>query len=74
MNFCRDCRRLSDTAKGQHWTRWACTAAINEEANCVSGEVEPYHLCRFVNKTGNCLMFEAGPNILHPKEMQHASE
>jgi hypothetical protein len=66
--ICARCRWLSDTAKGMPWTRWYCMQAVNDEVNYVSGEVEAYHLCRFVNKNGACSMFEAGPNCLKPKE------
>lgn len=74
MNLCCKCRHLSDRAKGQHWTRWECTQAINDEVNYVSGEVEPYHLARFVNKHGDCSMYEEGPNCLNPKGVIHAIE
>ena len=72
--ICAKCRFLSDTAKGLHWTRWHCMQAPNDEVNYVSGEVEAYHLCRFINKNGQCSMFEVGANALNPKEMQHASK
>lgn len=69
--ICAKCRWLHDHAKGQSWTRWMCSAAVNDEVNYVSGEVEPYLLARFVNRNGDCPKFEEGFNCLHPKEMAH---
>ena len=66
--ICAKCRFLSDTAKGQSWVRWYCVRAINDEINYVSGEVDPYHLCRFVNRSGQCSMYEEGPNCIRKLE------
>jgi len=69
---CRDCAHLSDTAKGQPWWRWLCTAArLEPEWNPVTGQYDregPYAKCKALNR-GDCSEFEAGPNCLQPREM-----
>lgn len=74
MTLCKDCRWLSDTAKGQHWVRWTCAQTQNHQVNFMTGEIEPYILCRFVNDAGDCPMFEAGPNCLNPQGVSHESK
>lgn len=67
MTFCRDCRWLhGDAKRDPHW-RWMCAGAPNAQVNPVSGTIDPpYHFCRSVNRIGECSLYEAGANILHP--------
>lgn len=69
---CALCRHLYIVSKGDAWWRWLCSQAPREqEYNPVTGDTvadPPYARCREVNREGNCPMFDAGPNVLHPKE------
>lgn len=67
MTHCATCRWLHDHAKGQHWARWLCLLVENHEVNPVTGELEPYKLCRFINY-GACEMWEAGRNCLSERK------
>lgn len=76
MNFCRDCRWLSDTSKNQPPSRWCCVQAVRATPDLVSGETPPYWPCYTVRRaqidTEDCPLFEAGENCLNPKEVENA--
>lgn len=70
-SVCAKCVFLHATAKSDRWWAWLCTRhPLPQFFNPVTGETvadPPYQRCKKIND-GECLDFEAGPNILFPKE------
>lgn len=73
LTICARCQWLSANAKTSPWWAWLCMAAPNATLNPVCGTIDPpYHRCVNINH-GRCHMYEAGPNILAPKELTDAT-
>lgn len=74
MNFCINCRWLSDDAKGRKPSEWTCARTVNTVVDLVSGQLYPHLLCHAVRrKTGeDCPEHEAGANCLAPKTLETA--
>ena len=74
MNFCRDCKWLSDSARGLRRSEWGCTKAPNHEVDPVTGQTFPYLLCVVLRRQwpDECPKFEEGENCLRPRTKEMA--
>lgn len=75
--ICAKCQHLYIVNKNDLWYRWLCMQMPREaEYNPVLGVTvadPPYYRCKDIN-TGNCHLYEHGPNSLEPRRIEHESQ